>query len=67
VPLSPNSTATIRGVGSAPKSSVFFSNSINQRFLDFVRNDKLQGRRIASLFPATGAVALQRLRVHHPT
>ena len=28
VPVSPNSTATIRGVGSAPKSSVFFSNSI---------------------------------------
>src|SRR5439155_8906817 len=28
VPLSPNPTATIRGVGSAPKSSVFFSNSI---------------------------------------
>src|SRR5262249_30640034 len=28
VPLSPSSTATIRGIGSAPKSSVFFSNSI---------------------------------------
>jgi amidohydrolase len=34
---------------------VFFSNSINQRFLDFARNDKLQGRRIACLFPPTGA------------